>query len=64
MTEDFMCPVCTSHYLRVRVTLAPRTAERHRLACLVCDYDLESGTDEQVFKYFLMQRGTRSKPPQ
>jgi len=64
MTEDFTCPACGSRYIRIRVRFGPRTAERHRVTCIVCESELDAGAGEHVFKYFLMQRGARSDKPQ
>jgi len=51
--ENFICPKCGAHYKLVRT---PALAHSRDLVlhCKICQQELASGEDENIFKYLLV----------
>jgi hypothetical protein len=58
MTEDFVCPRCTSRYKLVRVRAEPGSRS-HLVHCRVCKEPFPSMGGEYALKYFLVDRARK-----
>jgi hypothetical protein len=58
MTEDFVCPRCTSRYKLVRVRAEPGSRS-HLVHCRVCKEPFPSMDSEYALKYFLVDRARK-----
>jgi hypothetical protein len=51
--ENFTCPKCGAHYKLVRMA-APAYSRDRTLHCKICQQELASSGDGNIFKYFLV----------